>query len=70
MVLCKYSECTNKISKIIGHCKECNKNFCCKHRHIETHNCPKLSQVKYNIKQNLINKLKKDAIYTDKLIKI
>jgi predicted nucleic acid binding AN1-type Zn finger protein len=70
MANCKYSECKNKISKIIGHCKSCDKNFCSQHRYPETHNCAKLLEFKLNSKQTLVSKLMNDAIFEQKLTRI
>lgn len=70
MVHCKYLECKNKISKIIGHCKACDKTFCSKHRYPEEHKCPKLLEIKLSSKQDLIKKLHEHAFTKDKLMKI
>jgi predicted nucleic acid binding AN1-type Zn finger protein len=70
MVNCKYLECKNKISKIIGYCKSCDQKFCSQHRYQETHNCIKLLEFKLNIKQELIKKLQDNAVKVNKLMKI
>ena len=70
MANCKYSDCKNKISKIIGHCKSCDKNFCSQHRYPETHNCVKLLEFKLNSKQELIKRLQNNAVQVNKLMKI
>jgi|GWRWMinimDraft_5_1066013.scaffolds.fasta_scaffold04781_2 predicted nucleic acid binding AN1-type Zn finger protein len=67
---CKYIECKHKISKLIGHCKSCEKNFCSKHRYPETHNCPMLLEIRLNSKQDLIKKLQDSSIQVHKLMKI
>lgn len=70
MVNCKYLECKNKISKIIGHCKGCEKTFCSKHRYPEEHNCPKLLEMKLTSKQELMKKLTENSIQANKVIKL
>jgi len=70
MINCETSNCNNKILKIIGHCKSCDKKFCSIHRYPESHNCIKLSEIKSTSKQELINKLHKNSIQGNKIIKI
>lgn len=70
MVSCKYLDCKHKISKIIGHCKACDKIFCSKHRYPEEHNCPKLLEIKLHGKQELIKKLQEHSIQANKVLKI
>jgi predicted nucleic acid binding AN1-type Zn finger protein len=70
MVNCKYLGCKNKISKIIGVCKHCDKGFCSQHRLPETHQCIKLIEIKMNEKQALMTKLYKHSITQKKLTQI
>lgn len=70
MTNCEYIDCKSKISKIIGNCKDCNMYFCSKHRYNETHNCPKLLEIKLLAKQNLVKKLQECATHVTKLTKI
>jgi predicted nucleic acid binding AN1-type Zn finger protein len=70
MANCKYLECKNKLSKLIGHCKSCDKSFCSQHRYPEAHNCAKLLEFKLNSKQLLIKQLQNNAIQVNKLMKI
>lgn len=67
---CKNSECTNKIMKLIGKCKQCNKEFCSKHRYPETHNCIKLLDFKLQQKQLLADKLLNESKIAEKITKI
>jgi predicted nucleic acid binding AN1-type Zn finger protein len=67
---CKYLNCINKASKIIGECKGCKKCFCAKHRYPEVHNCIKLAEIRLMNKQELIKKLKESAIEVNKIIKL
>jgi predicted nucleic acid binding AN1-type Zn finger protein len=69
MANCKYLECKNKISKIIGHCKNCEQFFCYQHRYLETHNCAKLLEFKLSSKQYLIKKLQDNAVQVNKITK-
>lgn len=70
MANCKYLECKNKISKLIGHCKNCEKNFCSQHRYPESHHCVKLLEFKLSSKQDLIKKLQDNAVQVNKIMKI
>jgi hypothetical protein len=70
MVNCKYLECNNRILKIIGNCKACDKTFCSKHRYPEEHNCPRLLEIRLKSKRELINKLHNDSIQENKVMKI
>lgn len=67
---CKNINCNNKVLKIIGYCKSCDKTFCSKHRYPESHNCPRLLEIKLNSKQKLIDKLHNDSIQENKIMKI
>lgn len=67
---CENTNCNNKILKIIGHCKSCDKKFCSIHRYPESHNCIKLLEIRLKNKQDLINKLHNDSIQTNKIMKI
>jgi predicted nucleic acid binding AN1-type Zn finger protein len=69
-MVCKYLNCTNKASKIIGECKGCNKCFCAKHRYLEVHNCIKLTEIRLINKQEFIKKIKDNAIKVNKIIKL
>lgn len=69
-MVCKYLNCKNKASKIIGECKGCKKFYCAKHRYIEVHNCIKLSEIKLINKQELIKKLRENAVEANKIIKL
>lgn len=70
MVNCETTNCNNKILKIIGHCRSCDKKFCSIHRYPESHNCPRLSDIKLKGKQDLIDKLHKNSIQETKVVKI
>jgi predicted nucleic acid binding AN1-type Zn finger protein len=70
MINCQNTNCNNKILKIIGHCKSCDKKFCSIHRYPESHICPKLSEIKLTSKQQLIDKLHNESIQTNKIMKI
>jgi len=70
MANCKHLNCKNKISKIIGICKHCDKGFCAQHRLPETHNCVKLIEIKMNEKQALTTKLYEHSITQKKLTQI
>lgn len=67
MANCKYLECKNKISKIIGHCKHCNVIFCSHHRLPESHNCIKLIELRLNEKAALAQKLYSNSVIKTKL---
>lgn len=70
VINCEKTNCNNKILKIIGYCKECDKSFCSIHRYPETHFCPKLSEIKLMGKKELINKLHSNSIKSNKITKI
>lgn len=70
MANCKHLNCKNKISKIIGVCKHCNKGFCAQHRLPETHYCVKLIDIKMNEKQALMERLYDNSVTKSKLTKI
>lgn len=70
VINCNNSNCNNKILKIIGYCKSCDNTFCSIHRYPESHNCPKLSEIRLTSKSQLINKLHKDSIPSNKITKI
>lgn len=40
---CGYIDC-NRTQSIIGSCTFCNKVYCIRHRHVETHECPEMSK--------------------------
>jgi predicted nucleic acid binding AN1-type Zn finger protein len=70
MINCETTNCNNKILKIIGHCKSCDKKFCSIHRYPESHSCPKLSEIRLTGKRDLINKLHNNSIQANKVTKI
>lgn len=70
MINCENTNCNNKILKIIGYCKSCDKKFCSIHRYPESHNCIKLLEITLKNKQDLINQLHKNSIQTNKIMKI
>lgn len=43
---CKFPDCFEKFSLIVGECNWCTKFFCLKHRHPEAHICPNLQDCK------------------------
>lgn len=70
MTHCKHLDCKNKVSKIVGFCKSCDKYFCSQHRYPETHSCIKLTEIRSNEKQELIKRLHNSAITQNKIVKI
>lgn len=36
---CKFSDCSERIAKIVGDCKYCSESFCSRHRLPESHSC-------------------------------
>lgn len=39
---CAKEGCSDKPVRIVGHCKFCEKDYCGKHRQVETHQCPNI----------------------------
>ncbi|KAI9202340.1 uncharacterized protein BJ171DRAFT_444576 [Polychytrium aggregatum] len=39
---CALSGCSDRVGKIVGHCRHCSQDFCSKHRLAEAHNCSQL----------------------------
>ena len=64
---CKYLDCKHKISKIIGHCKSCDTNFCSQHRLPESHNRIKLIELRLNEKAELAKKLYSNSVMKSKI---
>lgn len=55
---CNFGECPDRIVKIVGTCRHCSKNFCAKHRYIESHACENM----INCKQEAFDKNAKKVL--------
>jgi ubiquitin C len=54
---CALESCKSRATKIVGHCRYCQLDFCSSHRMTEVHNCSSLDEVKANAASKLGAKL-------------
>ncbi len=70
MTRCKYIDCKNKVSKLIGYCKGCDEYHCHQHRLPETHGCKHLIEFQLQAKQNLEKRLLSEYLVDNRVSKI
>ncbi|CCH63091.1 hypothetical protein TBLA_0J00930 [Henningerozyma blattae CBS 6284] len=64
---CYYGDCSSTISKFIGNCKFCNKNYCSKHRLMEIHDCRGLKSCRDQMHKRNAEKLASEQTKSPKI---
>jgi predicted nucleic acid binding AN1-type Zn finger protein len=59
---CAFGECQDRVAKIIGFCKFCEKDFCSRHRTVESHTCEKLEACRKQHFDKNSNKLMNEKV--------
>ena len=59
--------CTDRVVKIVGDCKFCEKKFCGRHRTVEAHMCPNIEKCRQAHFQKNSDKLTNEKTSANKL---
>jgi ubiquitin C len=65
--MCQFSDCKDRIVKIIGDCRYCKGKFCGRHRLAEVHVCPELETCRQASFNKLSNKLNAEKTVAPKV---
>ncbi|CCD25379.1 Tmc1p NDAI_0F00600 [Naumovozyma dairenensis CBS 421] len=65
--ICYYGDCISPIAKFIGECKFCDRQFCSRHRLLETHSCEGLVSCKEEMHKKNADKLSAERTKNQKI---